>query len=237
MLIEMTDHPYPRICISITAGTTREALIKMEAGFAQTDILELRIDGLRRVDLKRLLADKKGEILVTNRVKKEGGAFTGNEEARVDLLKEAVALGADYVDLELGTDRDLMTSLKKKIEAHQGKTKLILSYHNHKGTPPNEVLQKILMDGCRAGADIIKIVPWAVEMGDNLTVLDLIPYAKRLGTEIITFCMGEKGKISRAMAPLLGSYLTFAALAKGEESAPGQMTVKELKQIFALLKR
>ncbi|MBI5606125.1 MAG: type I 3-dehydroquinate dehydratase [Deltaproteobacteria bacterium] len=236
MAVKMTDPRYPRICISITAGTTQEALIKMEAGFAQTDMLELRIDGLRRVDLKRLLADKKGEILVTNRVKKEGGAFTGNEEARVDLLKEAVALGADYVDLELGTDRDLIADLKKKIEAHQGKTKLILSYHNQEGTPPREALQKILEEGCRAGADIIKIVPWAVEVGDNLTVLDLIPYAKRLGTEIITFCMGEKGKISRAIAPLLGSYLTYAALTKGEESAPGQMTVQELKQIFALIK-
>jgi 3-dehydroquinate dehydratase type I len=228
-------HPL-RICVSITAKTTREALAKMEEGFARADMVELRIDGIRKINLKKMLAFNKGEILITNRSKEEGGAFPGSERERVSLLMEAAALGADYVDLELRTEPGLLAELVAGIKAHDGKTKLILSYHNHKETPSPEALKKILEKGITAGADIIKIVPYAQEMGDNLRALGLIPYAQRLGKGIIAFCMGEKGRMSRVMAPLLGSYLTYASLARGEESARGQMTVEELKQIFRILK-
>ncbi|MGC1404793.1 MAG: type I 3-dehydroquinate dehydratase, partial [Thermodesulfobacteriota bacterium] len=125
--------------------------------------------------------------------------------------------------------------LKEKIEACRGQTKLILSYHNFERTPSPKELRKKLDDGYAAGADMVKIVSHAQEMADNLKVLGLIPYAQRKQKEIIAFCMGEKGRMSRVMAPLLGSYWTYASLNKGEESAPGQMTVKELQQMFGIL--
>lgn len=225
-----------RICVSITAKTTREALVKMEEGFAWTDILEMRIDGIQGVNLKKLIRHKKGEVLITNRSQEEGGAFAGTEKERVAFLSEAVTLGADYVDAELRTEPALISGLKKMIEACPGQTKLILSYHNFERTPSREELRKKLDDGYAAGADIVKVVSLAGEPADNLKVLGLIPYAQRKKKEIIAFCMGEKGKMSRVMAPLLGSCWTYASLSKGEESAPGQMTVKELKQMFGLLK-
>ena len=231
----MKNMCYPRICVSITARTTREALVKMEEGFAQTDILELRIDGIQKVNLKKLVGHNKGEIVITNRVKEEGGDFAGEEKERVALLLEAVALGADYVDVELRTAPVLIARLKKKIEACRGQTKLILSYHNFERTPSSKELRKKLDDGYAAGADVVKIVSHAGEPADNLKVLGLIPYAQRKQKEIIAFCMGEKGRMSRVMAPLLGSCWTYASLNKGEESAPGQMTVKELQQMFGIL--
>ncbi|MGA3084214.1 MAG: type I 3-dehydroquinate dehydratase [Thermodesulfobacteriota bacterium] len=224
-----------RICIPITAATTQEALTKMKKGFAQAGMLELRIDGIQKVDLKKLLADKKGEVIVTNRVREEGGAFAGGKQERVALLKKAVALGCDYVDLEIRTEETLILELKKKIADHRGRTRLILSYHNQQMTPGLKTLRKKMIDGYKAGADIVKIVTFAKKMEDNLKVLGLIPYAQKKGLKIIAFCMGEKGKISRIMAPMLGSYLTYASLDKGEESAPGQMTVEEIKQVLRIL--
>jgi 3-dehydroquinate dehydratase len=47
--------------------------------------------------------------------------------------------------------------------------------------------------------------------------------------------MGEKGRISRVMAPLLGSYLSYASLDTGAESAPGQLTIAEMRQIQEIL--
>ena len=224
-----------RICVPITATTTAEALRKMEQGFGLADILELRIDGIRKVDLEKLLAGRKGELIVTNRVKEEGGAFIGGENERVALLTKAVALGSEYVDLEIRTEEALVLKLKKKIEAYQRKSRLILSYHNLERTPSLKDLRKKIEEGHKAGADIIKIVPQARQMEDNLKVLSLIPYAQRKGLQIIAFCMGGPGKISRIMAPLLGSYLSYASLTKGEESAPGQMTIGEIKQVFKIL--
>ncbi len=225
-----------RICIPVTAATTAEALLKMEKGFGLADLLELRIDGIRKVNLEKLMAVRKGGLLVTNRVKEEGGAFSGGEQERVALLIKAVTLGADYVDLEIRTKENLINKLKKSIETYQGHTRLILSYHNFEKTPGLTDLRKKMEEGRRCGADIIKIVPYAEKMEDNLKVLALIPYARKRGWEIITFCMGAPGKISRVMAPLLGSYLSYASLNKSEESAPGQMTVHEIKQVFRILK-
>jgi 3-dehydroquinate dehydratase type I len=48
--------------------------------------------------------------------------------------------------------------------------------------------------------------------------------------------MGKEGKISRIISPLVGSYLTYAALTKGKETAPGQITVSELKKAWKNLK-
>ncbi len=224
-----------RICIPISASTNQEALTKIKKGFALAEMLELRIDGIQKVDLKKLLADKKGEIIVTNRVREEGGAFAGGERERVALLKKAVALGCEYVDLELRTDEKLLVELKKEIVDFQRKTQLILSYHSMDGTPTLGELKKKLEEGYKAGADIVKIVPYAQKIEDNLHVLSLIPYTQKKGLKIIAFCMGEKGMISRVISPLMGSYLTYASLAKGEESAPGQMTVEEIRQVLWIL--
>ena len=225
-----------RLCIPITAATTTEALLKMEKGSGLADFLELRIDGIRKVNLEKLLTARKGELIVTNRVKKEGGAFSGSEQERVALLIKAVVLGSDYVDLEIRTGKNLITKLKKAIETGQGHTRLILSYHNFEKTPGLTELRKKMEEGRGAGADILKIVPYAEKIEDNLKVLALIPYARQRGLEIIAFCMGPQGAISRVMAPFLGSYLSYASLGQGEESAPGQLTVQQMKQIFRIMK-
>jgi len=66
--------------------------------------------------------------------------------------------------------------------------------------------------------------------------MKLISYAKKTNRKIIALCMGEEGKISRIMAPYFGSYLSFASLERGAESAPGQLTVEEMREIFRILK-
>jgi 3-dehydroquinate dehydratase len=48
--------------------------------------------------------------------------------------------------------------------------------------------------------------------------------------------MGEKGKLSRVTALLLGSPLTYASLKEGRETAEGQIDYKSLKKILPLLK-
>jgi 3-dehydroquinate dehydratase type I len=217
------------------ARTNQEALNKMKEGIGAAQVLELRIDRISSVNIKKLLALKRGKILITNRSQEEGGFFAGGEQERVALLIQAVASGADYVDVEMNTEPPLINKLKEKIKTLEADTQLILSYHNFEKTPGLNELKMKLEEGQKAGADIVKIVPYAREMADNLRVLGLIPYAQKKGLKIIAFCMGEKGKMSRIMAPLLGSYLTYASWAKGMESAPGQMTVKELKQMFRIL--
>jgi 3-dehydroquinate dehydratase/shikimate dehydrogenase len=47
--------------------------------------------------------------------------------------------------------------------------------------------------------------------------------------------MGKLGKISRLLSPLFGGFLTFAALERKSETASGQMTIQEMKELYSLL--
>jgi 3-dehydroquinate dehydratase type I len=85
------------------------------------------------------------------------------------------------------------------------------------------------------GAHIVKIVTRANIWEDNFRVLSLIPSAHNLGLEIIAFCMGPIGKISRILSHLMGGYLSFASLEQGKESAAGQIPIREMKRAIEIL--
>lgn len=55
----------------------------------------------------------------------------------------------------------------------------------------------------------------------------------------VALLMGERGLVSRVLAPKYGAFLTFAALSAGRGSAPGQPLVQDLlhKYSFRSLKR
>ena len=49
---------------------------------------------------------------------------------------------------------------------------------------------------------------------------------------MIALSMGEKGVVTRILASKYGGFLTFGALFSGAESAPGQPTVSELRDLY-----
>lgn len=51
---------------------------------------------------------------------------------------------------------------------------------------------------------------------------------------VIALAMGEKGMVSRVLAPKHGGFLTFGALSADKASAPGQPLLTELKGLYGL---
>jgi 3-dehydroquinate dehydratase-1 len=221
------------ICIPIAASSTDAAIERMERAAPLADLIELRIDRIPGADLKRLLATRLTPVIVTNRLREEGGGFTGTEEERVGLLEEAVRLGADYIDIEASTDPALKAGLRDTIVGTS--SQLIVSWHDFSGTPSAESLKARLTKCMADGPAIVKIVTYAAITADCLRLLDLIPYARQQGQAIIAFCMGRPGKISRIMAPLLGSAIAYASLEPEEASAPGQLTVHQMREIYRIM--
>jgi 3-dehydroquinate dehydratase type I len=193
---------------------------------------EIRLDYLEEPNLPRLFRTRPGRIIATNRPENEGGRWRGSEAERRLLLEEALGLGADCLDLELAADE----TWRRETFNRRGSARIILSWHDFSGTPETERLEEVLQKMLAAEADILKIVTLAREPADNLRVLSLIPKARAAGREIIAFCMGEKGKWSRVVAPMVGSFLTFAPFNKKGASAPGQMTVNEMLRAWKYLK-
>lgn len=223
------------ICIPVHAATTEAALEKMNRAYAMAGVVELRLDGMADPDLPRLLAAKAGKIVITNRRRDEGGRFDGSEDRRIALLREAAALGADFVDVEARTERSLRDGLLDSIARNGYAAEAILSLHLPEGTPGEGTLRALFRGLMETGAPVIKLVPHARRPSDNLRVLGLLPYAGRKGRRLIAFCMGEQGRMSRVLAPLLGSFLAYASLGKGEETAPGQLTAGELRRVLRML--
>jgi 3-dehydroquinate dehydratase type I len=217
-----------RLCIPIVETTAGKALSAIKEVNRWADLIELRVDYLRGVKLSLLLENQQKPFIVTNRRKEEGGKYRGEERKRLVVLQEAIDLGADYIDVELATEISwIQSSIRKKKE-----TQVILSFHDFQGTPSLKELRRLLNQMIRLGADVVKIVPFARSWEDNLNILSLIPLAKEKKQKIVAFCMGEKGKISRIFSPFLGAAWTYASLSQSKVSAPGQLTVRELRMIW-----
>ncbi len=215
------------ICIPIIANNLADALHDMTEAAKVADIVELRIDYIKNVDLKRLLEKRTKPVIVTNRPVREGGKFDGSEEERVELLKLAVQLQADYVDVEHDSIQHLCRDT-----AHRVPAKIIVSYHNFRETPDD--LTGIYKRLSQSGADIVKIVTHANNITDNVRIYQLLQQSQM---PVISFCMGELGIISRILYKRFGSYLTFASLQAGKESAPGQINVHELLNTYQAQKQ
>ena len=85
-----------------------------------------------------------------------------------------------------------------------------------------------------AGADICKLVTTANDVTDNIQCMLLTQRMCKIWT-IVCFAMGKKGLLSRVLSPLFGAYFTYASLEGGMETASGQISITELKDLYAKL--
>jgi 3-dehydroquinate dehydratase type I len=84
--------------------------------------------------------------------------------------------------------------------------------------------------------DICKIITTAKKIEDNLTCLRFVVEASK-SNDVICFCMGKLGIISRLLSPVFGGYFTYASVGRGNESAIGQLTVAETKKFYGLINK
>ncbi len=215
------------VCIPITAETIKQAIADLKKAEKFVNLIELRIDFIKGIDekkLKRLLEIKKKKIIVTCRPKSLCGNFDGNEEKRIQLLKKSIELNADFIDIEIGLNKDTI----KNIINNKNNTKIIVSYHNFNETPNLEKLNNVYNEIKKLSPDLIKIVTSANSINDNFIIFSLL----KGKNELTAFCMGLSGQISRILAPKYGSKMTFASLKEGRESASGQISIEEMKNVY-----
>ncbi len=222
------------IVVPITNFSNKSALGDILKAKKEADIIELRLDYIKNPHLENLIQKSSKPVIATNRKKSEGGKFGGSEKERIALLEKAVILNADYVDIELDSGINQIKRMLALRDFCRSASRIIVSYHNFHWTPKNleSIYKKIKGTGC----DIVKIATYAKSINDNLIIFDLIERAKKDGQRIVALCMGEKGEISRILGPIFGSYFTFGSLESGKESAPGQIPVKTLKDIYRINK-
>lgn len=208
------------ICVVI--GRTRHKMVQaeiQEAGKQGAQFIEVRLDFLAKApDFSRLLANKPCAMLATVRRPADGGRFSGTEEARQTLLRQAIVSGFDWVDLEA----DIAARIPRF-----GKVKRIVSYHNMRETPQN--LEEIHARMCKLDADVVKIAVRALTPLDNLRVLQLL---KKPARPTVGLCMGDMGMPARILAAKYGSPFSYAAFNKERGIAPGMPSYREMKSLY-----
>lgn len=179
-------------------------------------MVELRLDGVRDVDVAAALDGRVRPAIVTVRHPSEGGRFAGSEDDRLRLLEQALASGAEFIDVEWRTGSGAL------IRSHG--ERVVLSLHDFTGIPDDLTQQLRAM--AKTGAAVLKVAVTPRRLSDLSALLRIqtgVPDHR-----LVVIGMGSRGIATRVLAARFGSAWMYA----GSEERTGQIAAAELVEDF-----
>jgi 3-dehydroquinate dehydratase/shikimate dehydrogenase len=215
------------IIVSIVGPGSREALRQIEQVAGVADMLELRFDLIGTRHLKRVIAGVAGlPVIATCRPARESGSFSGSEERRLAVLREAVECGVTYIDLEV----DVISDNRRDFNELSSSLKVICSHH----LQPDERIgvRSEFRRLTRHSPDVVKFAYHAADSHECRYAFEFLGLARAEGVKAIAIAMGPAGEATRILYRKFGGWATFASSGGGKESAPGQLSAADLKHVF-----
>ncbi|NGX61107.1 MAG: Shikimate dehydrogenase (NADP(+)) [Chlamydiae bacterium] len=200
-------------CVPIVGSSLEEAASQVEEAASIASLLEFRLDLFTDHDTERIK-----KIRANHRV-----IFTLRGGSQEEIRKFA-SLEPDYFDLE----SDLPENFLEELSRDFPQVKQIISYHNFSETPAD--LEGLFQGMKRRSASLYKIACQANSILDSLRMLDFVEKHR----PILGMCMGEKGEVTRILGLLKGAPWIYVALDSFRKSAPGQLTIQDLKRFSPL---
>jgi len=178
---------------------------------------EIRLDALDGdlADIRRLFAGP-GTLIATCRP----GLL--DDDVRGQRLRAAMAAGAAWVDVE----REAPDAWREAVvaAARQHGCRVIVSHHDFADTAALPELRRLTDDCFGRGGEVAKIACLVREPRENARLLALLDDPR----PVVPVGMGPAGRLTRILAPWLGSPFTFCAPDDGPATAPGQLTRAEM---------
>jgi 3-dehydroquinate dehydratase/shikimate dehydrogenase len=219
--------------VAVTASDPAAMTEKAEFLVRDNPFLEFRLDYLSNPALalpkiKRFMDSHPGTVAIaTCRRAAAGGKFKGSIVSQLNVLAKAAASGCQLIDVELQTATKCKPDQLQKLRARAG---LILSFHDFRATKKlDETLEKMRAHP----ADFYKVVGTATTLSDNVAMIKFLAQQGDRNS-LIGMSMGEQGIISRVLGVRAGSVFTFASATAGEETAPGQVTAQDLRNVYRI---
>ena len=217
-----------KICVSVCAESTDQVLNRIHrAETAGADVIEIRFDCLEELAGFESLIDCLPEIpatyLFTFRPKEQGGHRETTLRDRLKFWERAHQVKREtyfLVDYEF----DLLLRLQPDGE------RLIYSYHDFQGTP-GDLEERIETFSGLSGATL-KVAVMANDICDTVRLWQIFEKAKDQGRRMIPIAMGEAGKWTRVLGLAHGASITYASLESGSQTAPGQISVDDLNNLY-----
>ncbi|HEY1501075.1 MAG TPA: shikimate dehydrogenase [Acidobacteriaceae bacterium] len=223
-----------KICVAITGSTPADMMQNAEEIVRENHFVEFRLDYLANPvailpRLKQFLYER-GEVtaIATCRRSATGGKFKGTINAELEILEKAAQVGCHLIDIELQTAEHTKPAQMKKLRSYGAA--LIISHHDFESTKNlDATFDRILP----YQPEFVKIVATAKTLSDNVTMMRFLE-KRRDEANIIGISMGEQGTISRVLGLRSGSVFTFAAAHAGEETGPGQIEARTLRETWRI---
>jgi 3-dehydroquinate dehydratase/shikimate dehydrogenase len=214
------------LCVPIFVDSLDQAKRDMALAAEEgADTIELRIDDTDDEVARAAVEACPTPSIVTRRPEWEGGHSSEGDGERLRRLFEAAEDVSDYVDVELKSAVHvpaLSVPEPRGLSPH-----IIVSSHDFSGRPAR--LTNLVHELNGSGADVVKIVWLARSIRDNLEAFEILQHRRK---PTIALCMGEAGLISRVLAKKFGAFLTFASLRDESATAPGQVTIHDMKRLY-----
>jgi 3-dehydroquinate dehydratase/shikimate dehydrogenase len=233
----MPSNP-PVICVPICEQSISAAEQAIIRAAPLADLIEIRFDcldplqigeNLKRLD--RLFENPPKPLVLTYRPAEQGGKNELKRDDRVDFwfLNRPATTG--FLDIEF----DLVSNAPGFDCGKQPDwSRVICSYHDFSDTPND--LDELYNRMAKTPARILKIAVKANDAIDCLPVFRLFDRAWADQREMIAIAMGNSGIATRILGPSRGAFLTYAALESETGTAPGQLTARELRQVYRIEK-
>jgi 3-dehydroquinate dehydratase/shikimate dehydrogenase len=229
----------PRICISICEPTVAALEDAIAAAAEVCELIEVRLDCLEPLELEtgassitKVLEKSACESILTFRPAEQGGQRQLNDETRQAFWSGAI-FSESLFDVELDVaERFNSTDSSSPLPIDWSRT--ICSQHDFAGVPRN--LDQIYDRMASTPARILKVAVLANDATDCLPVFHLLERARNEGREMIAIAMGAAGIATRILGPSRGAFLTYASLESETATAPGQISARELREVYRVEK-
>jgi 3-dehydroquinate dehydratase/shikimate dehydrogenase len=208
------------ICITVTPVSRQLAKVDLLNAARHGDIVELCLDHLaKKPDVHDLISAVTKPVIVSCRRREDGGHWTGTEDARLLLLRQSIAAGPAYIELDLAT--------APKVPRY-GAVKRVISFTCLDG--PVTDIPRIFDEAARHDADVVKYT-WPTPTLDDAWPLMAAVTQKRT-LPIVGMGMGKAEITFSLLGQKYGSPWIYAALEHGMEAHDGQATVFELNETY-----
>lgn len=209
----------PDICVSLGGIPYQE----LKALLPKFPLAEIRMDllNLNNSEIQQIFASHHNLIATYRPI--------NPEQDSSGVLINAINAGAAWVDIDIETPNEIAHRIIST--AHSKQCKVIVSFHNFQATPTRTELLEIIKRAQSFSPELIKIACMANSYSDCSRVVSLYEDF----TNILAFCMGPLGTITRIAAPVLGAPFTFASLPE-KETAPGQLSYIQLNNLLNAIK-
>lgn len=223
----------PKVCLALSGEKIDDMLQAAEALAQENPFLEFRLDYLKQplAALNKIKSFLETHHYVTAigtcRRSENGGKFKGSMASQLEVLMKAIAAGCQIVDLEV---QSASKSKPEAVARLRSRGRLLISSHDFKATRKLEDTLKTMLE---IPADFYKVVTTATTLSDNVTMMKFLQ-ANSDRYSLVGLCMGEQGIISRVLSVRSGSVFTFGAVSAVQQTAPGQVTARDLRSIYRI---